>query len=193
MNVRSEKIKDLNCPRAEITEYLDGELAPDAELGLELHFADCGICAEELNSQKKVSATLEILLENENKNIKLPKNFTKVITANAESNLDGLRSPKERSRALFICAILVLLGLFGFGTESKPMLFAVEKFTDQFLAVGGFIMHLFYTLSLGISAIFGSLCHKFIFSSTLTLLLIVTAFVIGSMILSRMVFRYNRS
>lgn len=193
MNLPSEKIEDLVCPRAEIAEYIDGELSPGVELDLELHFADCEICAEELNAQKKVSSTLEILLEGEDKNISLPKNFTQVITANAESNLDGLRSPQERSRGLFICAILFLFILIGFSTEGETILFAVEKFTDQFLAVGGFILHLFYTLSIGISAVFGSLCHKFIFTSTLTLLLIVSAFVIGFMILSRMVFRYNRS
>ncbi len=194
MSFQSENIELDNCPRAEIAEYLDGELSLRSELEIELHFAQCKLCSEELKAQEKVSTTLEILLEDEEKEgITLPENFTKIVTTNAESNLDGLRSPKERSRALFICCILFLMVLFGFGTKGETVLFAVEKFSDQSLAVGGFILHLFYTLALGVSAIFGSLCMKFVFTSTLTLLGIVTAFVITALILSRMVFRFNRT
>lgn len=193
MDLRSEKIDGRNCPRVEIAEYLDGELPSREEFELEFHFAKCKVCAAELNAQKQVSSTLEIFLEQEQVKIELPKDFTKKVTVKAESNLEGVRSPKERSRGLFICGILFLLVAIGFSTEGKTLLFAVEKFTDQFLAVGGFVFHLFYTLSIGISAIFGSLCQRFIFSSTLALLMTVTAFVLAFMILSRMVFRYNRS
>lgn len=192
MNLQSEKIEDSCCPRAEIAEYIDGELLPSDELDLELHFAICEICFDELNSQKKVSSTLEILLE-DSSHIELPENFTKVVTAKAESNLDGLRSPKERGNALLICAILFLLLLLGFGTESQTILLAVEKFTEQIFAVGGFVFHLFYTLTFGISVIFGSVFHKFIFSSVSILLLLTVTFVISFLILSRMVFSFRRS
>jgi len=193
MNLPSPKIEDTCCPRFEIAEYLDGELSSREELDLELHFAGCRICANEINAQKKVSSTLEILLEEEKDEIPLPENFIKVITTKAETNLDGLRCSKERSRGLFICAMLFLIIAFGFGLEGRTVNFALETFTDQFMAVGGFIFHLFYTLSLGVSAVFGSLCKKFIFSSTLTLLTIVTVFVFASMILSRLVIRFNRT
>lgn len=193
MNLHTEKIEGNYCPRPEIVEYLDGELSPRAEFDLEMHFSGCKTCQEELNAQKKVSTTLEIMLEEEKESIELPENFTKVVTAKAESNMDGLRSPKERSRALFICAILFLFLLFGLGTKGKAVLFAMEKFTDQFLAVGGFVLHLFYTVALGFSAIFGSLCSKFIFGSTITILLITTIFIFATWMLSRMVLRFNRS
>ena len=186
---------EISCsgPRAEIAEYIDGELAPQAELEFDLHCAICKICRDELNAQKKVSSTLEILLDENPEQIELPENFTKIVTAKAESNLDGLRNPKERSRALFICAILFLFLIFGFGTESGTVLFAVEKFAEQMFAVGGFIFHLFYLLLFGISTIFGSLFKKFVFSSSLTLLLTAGTFVISFFILSRMVLRFNRS
>jgi hypothetical protein len=193
MNFDTEKIEGSDCPRQEIVEYIDGELSSREEFDFELHLAGCQICVEELNAQKKVSTSLEIMLEDESSQIQLPENFTKIVTAKAESNLSGLRSPKERSRGLFICAILFLLIIFSFGINGETVLFAYEKFTVQFLAVGGFVLHLFYQLALGISATFGSLCVKFIFSSTLTLLSIITTFVIASMILSRMIFRFNRN
>ncbi len=193
MNFQTEKFGKKVCPRPEITEYLDGELKPGEELELEIHFAECKVCLDELNSQKQVSSSLEILLDAEKDEIELPVNFTKVVTAKAESNLDGVRSPKERSRALFICAILFTFLIFGFGTESETLLFAVEKFAEQVLAVGGFVLHLFYSLTVGISAIFGSFCNEFVFSSGLVLLGLAIVFVISFLILSRMILRFNRS
>lgn len=193
MKLHFEVKVDSICPRQEIAEYLDGELSSDEELDLEFHFSDCKICSEELNSQKMVSTSLEIMLDEEKKDIPLPANFTKIVTANAESNMDGMRNPKERSRALFICAMLFLLVLFGVGLEGETVSFAFNRFADQFLAVGGFIWRLLYTLSLGVSAIFGSLFTKFVFSSTLSLGLVIVALVLASITLSRMVLRFNRS
>lgn len=193
MNLQNEKIEYLNCPRAEIAEYIDGELSANDELSLEFHLADCKVCLDELNAQKKVSTTLEILLEKESELIELPENFTKIVTANAESNLEGLRSPQERSKALLICVILFLMIAFGFSIKGEMVLFAVERFGGQMFAVGGFVLHLFYTLAIGISAVFGSLTGKFIFSSTVTVFLIIAAFVAAFFTLSRMVFRYNRT
>ncbi len=193
MSLQNEQVKHSECPRAEIVEYLDGELFPRVEFDLELHFANCGICFDELNSQKKVSTTLEILLEEESELINLPENFTKVVTVNAESDLTGLRSPQERSKALLICVILFVLIAFGFSVKGEIVIFAVERFSGQIFAVGSFVLHLFYTLAIGISAIFGSLTDKFIFSSTVMIIFIITSFVTSFYTLSRMVFRYNHT
>ncbi len=193
MNSTFEKNNRFSCPRVEIAEYVDGELSSRDELDLEVHFAECGVCSNELNSQKQVLTTLEIVLEEEKESIQLPADFTKIVTANAESNLDGLKTSKEHSHALFIFAMLFLLIAFGFGIEGDTLVFAFNRFSDQFFAVSGFILHLVFTLSLGVSAIFGSLCSKFIFSSSLSLLLIVATFVLAFIALSRMVFRFDHS
>ena len=192
MKLSSEQFEINECSREMIFTYLDGELSASEELALEFHIAECKSCREELNSQKQVSTTLEILLEKDEKDFELPAGFSKTITANAESNLENVRSPKERSKALFICVLLGFLVLIGYGTKLDSLWMASEKFATQIMAVGGFIGHLFYTLAVGTSVIFGFLSHRFVVNSLLTLTLLAV-FICSSLILSRLVFRYNRS
>ena len=51
------------CPRPEITAYLDGDLSPREEFDLDLHFAGCAACTDELNQQKKLLCALDFALE----------------------------------------------------------------------------------------------------------------------------------
>lgn len=193
MGLQNGKNKDSDCPCAEIAEYLDGELSASDEMRLELHLAGCGCCRDELNRQKKVSVTLELLLDERHEEIELPENFTRVVTARAESDLDGLRSPKERSRGLFIFGILFVLLLFGLGTEGETVVLAVEQFAEQMLAVGGFVFRLVYTLTFGLSAILSAVCHKMVVGSGPVLLLAGIGFVVSFVLLSRMILRFGRS
>ncbi|MGC2237315.1 MAG: zf-HC2 domain-containing protein [Pyrinomonadaceae bacterium] len=183
-----------SCPREEIAAYVDGEISPREELELEMHFADCKICAEELNSQKKLLCALDSFCLNE-REIELPENFTKVIVATAESNVSGLRRPQERRKAMFICSALFLLVLLGLGLGSEPdaILGTFWKFAEQFLAVGSFIAHLVFDLTVGITIVLRFLGHHFVFSSAATFGLIAVLFVISLLTLSRLVLRYNRA
>ena len=84
------------CPRTELAAYIDGELSPREALELEMHLAVCQDCAAELNEQKKLLCALDFVLESERK-IELPADFTKIIVTKAQSNVSGLRSPRERA------------------------------------------------------------------------------------------------
>ncbi|NNF00368.1 MAG: zf-HC2 domain-containing protein [Pyrinomonadaceae bacterium] len=192
MNSFSKNI-EVGCPRGEVLDYLDGELSPADEFDLELHFKDCKICRDEVNAQKKVSTTLEIMLEEESKEIEVPVDFSKVIAARAESNVSGLRQPRERSKALYICAVLFFLVVIGLGTELNSVLGAFERSAEQFAAVGGFIFHLVFDLANGVSIILRNLSHRFVFGSVISLGLIVAFFIFTSLALSRIVLRYNRA
>ncbi len=77
----NSQIVEKVCPKSEIAAYIDGELSPRQELDLELHLAACRSCAEELNEQKKLLCALDFALEDESE-IELPENFTKVIVTN---------------------------------------------------------------------------------------------------------------
>ncbi len=187
------KQNDNICPREEVFAYIDCELSAEDELAMESHLARCAVCRDELNSQKKVSTTLEILLEEESRNIELPKDFTKVVTAKAESNVSGLRQRKERSHALLICAILFFLILVGVGAEVKAVYSATGEFGDQFASVFGFVFRVVYDLGIGVSVVLKSLGHRIVFSSIASLVLLVVVFVSISLSLSRLVLRYSRS
>lgn len=193
MNLQTEQIKNSYCPHEEIVAYIDGELSLREELDLDLHLSNCKICTDELNSQKKVSTILEILLEDKAEDIKLPENFTKIITARAESNVSGLRHPKERLSAVFISAVLILPVVIGLGTKFETLRFAAQKFTHQFLTVVGFIWHTLLDTALVFAVILRSLIQHFVYSSALTLFLILTVFAMTALILSKMILRFERS
>jgi hypothetical protein len=179
------------CPRSEIAAYLDGDLSPRAELDLELHFAVCRICAAELNEQKKLLCALDFALDDKDE-IELPENFTKVIVANAESNVKGLRCPQERGRALFVCAALFMLVLFGLGAETSKTIETFSVVTDQFLAVGSFLVHLVQDITFAATVILRSLCLQFVFKSAVTAGVIGISFFVSLLIFSRLMSRHRR-
>jgi hypothetical protein len=165
MNSQTATIEKICLQRNEIAAFIDGELLPHEEFELELHLAVCGFCATELNEQKKLLCALDYALENE-KQIELPANFTKVVVTNAESRVNGLRRPQERSKALFVCAALFVLLILGLGGETKTVLNTFGKFAEQFLAVGGFVWNLIFDVSVGAAIVLRSLGSQFIFNSS---------------------------
>lgn len=184
--------KDKNfCPRREIAVYLDGELSPREEFELELHFADCPTCSAELNEQKKMLCALDLALE-ESEDIELPENFTKVVVASAESNVRGLRCPRERNRALFVCAALFLIVVFGLGTETSKTLAAFGAVTEQFLTVGGLFVHLVHDITIAGTVILRSLCLQFVFKSAISAGTVGIFFVLSLLIFSHLVSRHRR-
>ena len=156
-----------------------------------MHLAGCQDCLTKLNDQKKMLCALDFVLEKENE-IELPVNFTKVVVATAESGVSGLRRPQERSKALFVCAVLFLLVILGLGSETESVFKAVWKFGDQFLVVGGFVAHLFYDVAIGIAVIMRSLSHHIVFNSVVSIVLITAFLVVSLLAFSRIITRFNR-
>jgi hypothetical protein len=128
----------------------------------------------------------------EEEEIELPENFTKVVVANAESRVSGLRRPKERFNALFICSALSLLVIVGFGSEARNVLFSSSTVIEQFLAVVGFFSHLVFDIAIGAAVILRSLCFQFVFNSKASLVLMTIVFAFSALIFSGLMFRYKR-
>lgn len=186
MNLQGATTENICSYRSEIAAYIDGELLPREELELESHLAVCGSCAAELNEQKKLLRALDYALENE-REIELPANFTKIVVANAESKVSGLRRPQERSKSLFVCAALFLLVLLGLGGETGTVVNTFGKFAEQFLAVGGFVWNLIYDISVGTAVVLRSLSSQFIFNSTASLAILLVLVFLSLFLLSRFV------
>lgn len=180
------------CPLTELAAYVDGELSPVEELELEMHLAICKTCAAELNEQKKLLCALDFALENE-KEIELPANFTKTVVAKAESGVSGLRCARERFNALFVCSTLFLFALFGFGAETKTVFAAFVKVGEQIFAVGGFIAHFVYDVSIGTAVILRSLSYLLISGSAASFAFFILFFFISLAAVSRFFIRYNQA
>ena len=155
------------CPRDEISSYIDGELGPEQELDLEMHFAVCSVCSEELKLQRQFLCALDASLVSEPE-IELPKDFTKVVVATAESRVSGLRRPTERFNAAFICSGLVLVMMFSLGAASGDPLGTFFGVLDKTAAVASFIGHMAYDVAVGAVIIIRSLSSYFILDSSPT-------------------------
>lgn len=181
-------IEKICSQRSDLAAYIDGELLLREELELETHLAVCGECRTELNEQKKLLCVLDFALEDE-KEFALPADFAKIVVANAESKVSGLRRPQERFTALFICAALFLLVILGLGSETQTVLDTFAGFAEQFLVVIGFVFHLFYDIALGTAIILRSIGSHLIFNATVSAALAIAFLGLALFALLRFVHR----
>jgi anti-sigma factor RsiW len=145
-----------SCPSQDIAAYLDGELMPARELELEMHLASCSVCHSELNSQKQFLRGLESTLRAEG-GIDLPADFTRHLVVNAESSVSGLRRPRERFNAIFICAGLGLFALLAVGADAVA---GVPGVVAQAASIAGIVGHMIYSVLLGAAIIVRSLAAQ---------------------------------
>ena len=191
MDLHTAKTEEI-CPRSEIALYLDGELTPAAEIALEKHFAECKSCLDELNLQKKMLSALDFAFDDKAEEIELPANFAKIVATTAESNVSGLRSKKERSLALFLCSAMFIAVILGLGAETEKVFEVFRTFAEQLIVVLGFVFHFIYGVTIGLSIILKFLSQQIVFNSAASLLIILGAFFVSFIALSRMVTRSDR-
>lgn len=184
--------RQISCPSPEISAYLDGELAPHEEKALELHLVSCGVCNRELNIQKNLLHALTSSLET-TREFELPKNFTKTIVTNAESSVAGLRRPKERLNAIFICTALFLFALFALGSDAERTFITIASVVDKATAVAGSAVHFLYDISLGATVIVRSLSSNFIFNSPVLLFAVFGLFAFALLAFSRLALKSQRA
>ena len=157
--MKSEAHSIITCPTDEISAYIDAELTSERELELEMHFAGCERCSDEMNLQKQFLCGLNSSMQQDGE-IDLPPDFARHIVANAESTVAGLRRPRERYNALFICAAMLLFGLFALGAEAGQVFSGVTLAFEQAGAVGGFFARVVYSIFLGFAIIIRSLASQ---------------------------------
>lgn len=157
--MKGEIHNNLNCPIDDISAYIDGELSHSREIELDLHFVSCRPCSDELNFQKQFLGSLDSSLKQE-RELPLPADFARQIVANAESTVAGLRRPRELYNAAFICAGLLLFGLFALGTDADRVLGGLGTAFEQAGAVGGFFAKVVYSIFLGFAVIIRSLAAQ---------------------------------
>ena len=177
MSFERSIVKNITCPSDDIAAYIDGELSLAHELELDGHFADCPVCNGELNQQKQFLRHLDISLQHENE-IELPANFTKQIVANAESTVSGLRRPRERFNAAFICAGLALFALFAMGAEAGNLVSKLTVVLEKTAAVADIFGHAVYSFFVGMAVIVRTLASEFQIglATVIALFLIFTVF-----------------
>src|SRR5438445_209450 len=101
----SATANNQHCQGKQLAAYLDGELDDETGAQLESHLKECPLCKAELTEQRRLLCALDSALSR-NSAVALPKDFVRVVAAHAESDMRGIREPREHRRA-FLFADLV--------------------------------------------------------------------------------------
>lgn len=113
---------ESKCQLEDVAAYLDGELSDAGVNRFEDHLKSCVDCATELRAQRQLLCTLDVAF-NGARSFQLPHNFTRIVTARAESDLSGMRNKLERRRALKLCVVLALVSFALLGAATRTIVF----------------------------------------------------------------------
>ena len=187
--------KNISCKSEDICAYLDEEMSADEIVCFENHIAACKNCADELQNQKSLLNELDFAFGSQEETLTLPKNFTKVIKTNAESDMSGLRQRKEKSRALRLCIALavlsfVLLGWARFSDSSFVPIKNLLRVVGSFL---GIVWRFIYDAGVGVVVIARAVSRHFVLESNPLNYLLLLIFLFSIFLLSRLVRRYYRA
>lgn len=116
----TESNHEMTCQLEDVAAYVDGELTGVALEDFEAHLRSCRACADELLTQRQLLCTLDVAF-NDSRSFELPREFSRVVTARAESDLSGVRRKRERQRALKLCAALALASFALMGAAARGL------------------------------------------------------------------------
>lgn len=191
MNLSTNTYED--CRTEDVAAYLDGELDGAASESFEAHLKVCAPCVTELRTQRQLLCTLDFAFSEPS--FELPRDFSRVVAAHAESDLSGMRKKSERRRALQLCALLALLAFALLGAASSALVFQPAR---SFLRIAGSLLDLvgraLYDAGTGAAVIVRVVGRALILAPHgLGLILIVLPFVLAVALLPRLIANYHRA
>ncbi len=184
---------DHECRTEDVAAYLDGELDGASSESFEAHVKTCVRCATELRIQRQLLCTLDFAFSEPL--FELPRNFSRVVAAHAESDLSGMRKKSERRRALQLCALLALLAFALLGAASRALVFQPAR---SFLRIAGSLLDLagraLYDAGTGAAVIVRVVGRALILAPHgLGLILIILPFLIALAVLPSLIVNYHRA
>lgn len=191
MNISTKE--NQGCQIEEVVAYLDGELDGRALESFESHVETCLSCAAELRIQRQLLCTLDSAF-GDSRGFQLPRDFTRVVAAHAQSDVRGLRRKSEGRRALQLCAILALVSFALLGAASRAMVFEPAR---TFARIAGNLLDLVwrtvYDAGTGLAVIVRVLGRAVLFDSHGLGLFAILPFTILVVLLTRLIVRYHRA
>jgi Putative zinc-finger len=182
-----------NCENFEINAYIDGDLSLAEEFEIENHFSVCTDCSRILRDQKSLLCAMNYAFKSPTSSFELPKNFASTIVTKAESNVNGLRCPLERKRALGFCIILLAIVAAGIGESRFQILdFGLNLF-DNFVAISSFTVHFVYDAVAGLTSVLGGISDQIFFFSDISTFVLMALFFFILIGFSHLLIRYHRA
>lgn len=177
---------------ARVAAYLDGQLDVATTSEFEAHVSGCQPCRAELIAQRQFLCELDSVLSAP-KELFIPKDFARIVSARAESDMRGLRTGGERRRAFLVCLALglsasVLLG----ATAGISLLVSAGLLANKVVGVLSFLWSTMHDVFLGITIISRVIVRMFLPESPLKNLAALGLLVLAVASLSHMITSYHR-
>ena len=189
-----EASRKFLCQHApEVAAYLDDELDRAAHLRFEHHTAECSSCAAELVEQRRLLCVLDATLNREPDEIRLPKNFAQTIAARAESDMSGVRAQGERTRALWLCAVLAAGAFASLGVAAAAAVAfePVAVVARALVCIGGMLGHTLREMGTSVAVVLRATIGHFVSEPTPLVLLTWTFFAAAVVLLLRLISSYR--
>jgi len=181
------------CQLEDVAAYLDGELSGEKAEHFEVHLKTCRDCAVELRTQRQLLCTLDVAF-NDSRSFQLPHDFTRVVTARAESDLSGMRRKGERRRALQLCAVLALVAFALLGAAARALVLepaqSLLRLTE---VVFDLVWRMIYDAGTGLAVVIRVLGRAVAFGPYGLGLAVLLAFIFSISLLSFLIARYHRT
>ena len=186
-------LSENRCELEDVAAYLDGELTDTGMNRFEAHLESCADCAAELRAQRQLLCTLDVAF-NGSRSFNLPNNFTRVVTARAESDLSGMRNKHERRRAAKLCALLALISFALLGAAARTIVFEPVR---SFFRISGSLIQLVWQAAseaaVSAAVIGRVIARATLFTQNSVGLFLLSTFLLSVSFLPFLVARYHRA
>ena len=176
----------------QVAAYLDGQLESPAITNFETHVVSCQPCRAELTAQRQFLCELDSALTTAEE-LSIPRDFARIVSARAESDMRGVRDGGERRRALIVCLILgatafTLLG----ATNGKALLISGRLLANKVLGILGLLWTTLHDAFIGLTIVMRVVARVFQPQSPVTSLAVLILLAIAIASLSQLIVRYHR-
>lgn len=175
-----------------VAAYLDGQLDIAAMDQFEAHVEACQPCRAELNAQRQFLCELDSVLSTP-KELSIPKDFARIVSARAASDMSGVRTGGERRRALFVCLALGLTAFVLLGAAAgTSLLVSAALVANKVLGVLSLLWTTLHDAVIGMTIVSRVIVRMFLPESPLTNLAALVALVLAVASLSHLIINYHR-
>lgn len=176
----------------QVAAYLDGQLEASALELFESHLESCHPCRTELNAQRQFLCELDSALS-PLEELPIPKDFARIVSACAESDMRGVRQGGERRRALLVCLALAATAFTLLGaTAGNSLLVSGRLLLNKVLGVIGLLWTALNDAFVGLAIILRVVTRMFLPQSQITNLAALILLGIAVVSLSHLIISYHR-
>jgi putative zinc finger protein len=185
-------ISDHICQSESIAAYLDGQLEDSANTQFETHLAGCQSCRSELTAQRQFMCELDSALANA-ADLPMPKDFARLVSARAESDMRGVRHGGEQRRALVFCLALAATSFALLGvTAGETLLLNIRLLANKVVGVLGLLWTAVHDAVIGLTIISRVLSRVFFPESPVISLAALFVLLLAIASLSHLIIKYHR-